>query len=83
MASMAGGPAVENKGKVRVCILCGFPEDVKPPPQSVADVERSQCKTAWHEVMHIELDGHKTTGTYEAATPPRGGKPVGAKWVFT
>ncbi|CAN0599698.1 unnamed protein product, partial [Laminaria digitata] len=31
----------------------------------------------------IELDGHKTTGTFEAATPPKGRKPVGAKWVFT
>ena len=33
--------------------------------------------------MKIELDGHKTTGTYEVATPPQGRKPVGAKWVFT
>ena len=33
--------------------------------------------------MKNELDGHKTTGTYEAATPPRGRKPVGAKWVFS
>ena len=33
--------------------------------------------------MKVELDGHKTTGTYEAATPPRGRKPVGAKWAFS
>ena len=33
--------------------------------------------------MKTELDGHKTTGTYEAATPPRGRKPVGAKLVFS
>ena len=33
--------------------------------------------------MKIELDGNKTTGTYEAATPPQGQKPVGAKWVST
>ena len=33
--------------------------------------------------MKVELDGHKTTGTYDAATPPRGRKPVGAKWVFS
>ena len=33
--------------------------------------------------MKIELDGHKTTGAYEAAPPPRGWKPVGAKWVFS
>ena len=33
--------------------------------------------------MKIELDGHKTTGTYEAATPPQGRKPVGASWVLT
>ena len=25
----------------------------------------------------------KTTGTYEAATPPLGRKAIGAKWVFT
>ena len=34
-------------------------------------------------VMQIELDGHKTTGTNEAATPPLGQKPLGAKWMFT
>ena len=33
--------------------------------------------------MKNELDGHKMTGTYEAATPPRGRKAVGAKGVFT
>ena len=33
--------------------------------------------------MKTELDGHKTTGTYEAATPSRGRKPLGAKWVFS
>ena len=33
--------------------------------------------------MKIELDGHKRTGTYEAATPPRERKPAGAKWVFS
>ena len=33
--------------------------------------------------MKTELDGHKTTGTYEAATPPRGRKPVGVKSIFS
>ncbi|CAN0484004.1 unnamed protein product [Laminaria digitata] len=33
--------------------------------------------------MKIELDGHTMTGIFEAATPPKGRKPVGAKWVFT
>ena len=84
MAMMAGGPAVEeNKGESNVCMPSGFQEDVEPPPQSVADVERSQYKAAWREAMKTELDGHKTTGTYEAATPPRGRKLVGAKWVFS
>ena len=84
MALMAGGPAAEeNKGELSVRMPSGFSEDVEPPPQSVADVERSQYKAAWHEALKIELDGHKTTGTYEAATPPRGRKAVGAKWVFT
>ena len=46
-------------------------------------MQRSQYKAAWHEAMKIELDSHKTTGTYEAATPSRGRKPVGAKWVFS
>ena len=64
MAMMAGGPAVEdNQGKLRVCMPSGFPEDVEPPPQSVADVERSKYKAAWREAMKNELDGHKTTGT--------------------
>ena len=33
--------------------------------------------------MKIELDVHKTTTTYEAATPPQGRKTVGAKRAFT
>ena len=64
-------------------LLTGFPQDVEPPPQSVADVERSQYKAAWRKAMKTGLDGHKTTGTYEAATPPRGRKPVVATWVFS
>ena len=56
MAIMAGGPAVEeNKREVSARMPSGFPEDVEPPPQSVADVERSQHKAAWHEAMKIEL----------------------------
>ena len=48
MAMMAGAPpADENKGELSVCMPNGFPEDVEPPPQSVADIERSQYKTAW------------------------------------
>ena len=73
---MAGGPAVENKGELSVCMPRGFPEDVEPPPQSIAGVERPQYKAAWHEAMRIEWDGHKTTGTYEVATPPQGRKVV-------
>ena len=37
----------------------------------------------WREAIKSELDGHKTTGTYKAATPPRERKPVGAKGVFS
>ena len=81
---VAGKPAVEeNKRKLSVCMPSGLPEDVEPPPQSVADVERSRYKAAWRGAMKNELDGHKTTGTYETTTPPRGWKPVGAKWVFS
>ena len=29
------------------------------------------------------MDGHETIGTYEAVTPPRGRKPVGAKWMVS
>ena len=50
----------------------GFPSDVEPPPQSSADVERSKFTAAWHEATKIELDEHKTTGAYTAATPPQG-----------
>ena len=47
MAMMVGGPAAEeNTGESNVCIPSGFQEDVEPPPQSVADVERSQYKVA-------------------------------------
>ena len=84
MAMMTGGPAAEeNKGESNACIPRVFPEDVEPPPQSVADVERSQYKAAWRKAMKTELDGHKTTGTNETATLPRGRKPLGAKWVFS
>ena len=42
MAMMAGGSAVEdNIGESNVCMPSGCPEDVEPPPQSVADAERS------------------------------------------
>ena len=33
--------------------------------------------------MKTEVDGRKTSGTFEAATPPRGRKPVCAKWLFS
>ena len=84
MAMMAGGPVVEQiEGGLSVCMPSVFPEDVQPPPQPAADVERSQCKAAWQQAMKSEFSGHKTTDRYEAATPPRGRKPVGAKWVFS
>ena len=70
---MGGGSALENNGELSVCMPSGFPDDVEPPPQSVADEERPQ---------KIELDCHKTTGTYEAAISPQGPKPIGAKRVF-
>ena len=83
MAMMAGGRAAEeNTGESNLFLPSDFPEDVEPPPQSVADEERSQYKAAWRKAMKTESDGHKTTGTYEAATPPRGRNPVGVKWVF-
>ena len=66
-----------------MCMPSGFPHDVKPPRQSVAHVERSPYKAAWRKAMKTELDGHKTTGIYEAVTPPRGRKPVGAKCAFS
>ena len=48
MAMMAESLAVEeNKGELSVRMPSGFPEDVEPPPQSVADTERSQYKAAW------------------------------------
>lgn len=53
-----------------------FPADVESPPQSAADLERSKYSTARHVAMKIVLDDHKTTGTYEAATPPLRRKPV-------
>ena len=48
MAMMAGGPdAEENKGELSVRMPSCFPEDVEPPPPSVADIERFQYKAAW------------------------------------
>ena len=65
MAMLVGGPAVEEtKPELSVCMPSGFPEDVEPPPQSVADVERSQHKAAWREAMQSEVNGYnnKTFG---------------------
>ena len=48
MAMMGGGPAVEeNKGELSVRMPRGFAEDLEPPSQSVADIERSQYKPTW------------------------------------
>ena len=74
---------MENKGELIVGMSSGFPEDVEPSPQSVADVERSPYSAAWHDAVPIELDGHKATGIPEAAKSQQGPKPLGAKWVFT
>ncbi|CAN0365838.1 unnamed protein product, partial [Scytosiphon promiscuus] len=52
-------------------------------PQSVADLECAEYKAAWQEGTARELEGCKTTVTYETATPPQGRKPVGLKFVFT
>ena len=41
LALMAGGPAADKKGELSARMPSGFPEHVEPPPQSVADVERS------------------------------------------
>ena len=65
MAMLVGGPAVEEtKPELSVCMPSSFPEDVEPPPQSVADVERSQHKAAWREAMQSEVNGYnnKTFG---------------------
>ena len=58
-------------------------EWVEPPPQSAADTGRSKYKVAWHEVVKVESDGHKTTGTDDATTPSLRRQPEGAKWVLT
>ena len=51
---VAGGTAAEdNIGESNVCMPSGIPEDVKPPPQSVADVERSQYKAAWRKEKKV------------------------------
>ena len=84
MSRMTRGPAAEKStGESNVLMPSDFPEDVKPPPQSVVDVEHSQYKAAWRDDMITELDGHKLTATYEAATPSRRRNPVGAKWLFS
>ena len=60
VALMAGRPAVKRRGKLGMCMPSDFPEDVQPPPQSVADVERSRYKSVWHEATKLELDGNNT-----------------------
>lgn len=48
-------------------------------PVSSADVERARNTAARHALVKIEVDCHKTTGTFESATLPEGRKPFGAK----
>lgn len=50
LARMAGGFAAENKRELSVSIPSECPEDVEPRPSSVAYIERSECKPAWHEL---------------------------------
>ena len=55
MAMMAGGPAAEeNKVELSVRMPSGFPKDVEPAPQSVADIERSQYKAAWRRTDLVD-----------------------------
>ena len=42
----------------------------------------SHYKVAWHHAVRMQLTATKTTGTFEAATPLHGRKPVGSKLVF-
>ena len=79
MDMVAGRAAVKEIEESSARMPSGFPMDVEQPPHSVADVVRSQFKTAWRETMKIKLDGHNTTCTYQAATLPRGRKTVGVK----
>lgn len=65
-----------------MCMPVGFPTDVESLPLSVAGVERSMDRAAWHKIMKLEVDGHVTTGTYKAAAPPKGWGPIGATWVI-
>ena len=81
MAMMAGGPAAEETKGSRTCACRVVSRKTQSLPRSPQQ-QRSKYKAAWLEAMKIELHGHKTTGSYEPATPPRGRKPVGAKWVF-
>lgn len=83
MALMAGRLAADNKGEFNVHMTSGFLAHVKPPPQSVADVERFEYEAARQEKATIEMDGHTTTGTYEAATPLQGNTPVDAMLMLT
>ena len=83
MAMMVAGPAVEESKESNVYMSRGFLEDVEPSPQSVAGVERSKYRELRSNAMKTDLDGHKTTGTYEAATLRQEQKPLDAKWVFS
>ena len=78
MTLMDGDLAVESKGELSVRMPSGFQKTLNRD-------RRSRCRafsvqSAWHEAWKITLDGHKMTGTYEAATPPRRRKPVDVKW---
>lgn len=40
-------------------------------------------KAAWNQGTNVELDGHDTTDTYQAARLSQGRTNVGENWVYT
>ena len=67
MVLVAVGPAAGNVTGLSVCMPSGFQKDVEPPPQSVADVERSQHKAPRHETMKLS----RTVTIRQVHTKPR------------
>ena len=78
--------AMAAKHQSELCIPSSIgkkPNEVEPPPHSVAIVERTVYRKGWEEAMQSELDGHMKTGTFQMADRvPKGRKPVSSKWCF-
>lgn len=61
----------------------GFLFDLQSPPSTVDSIDTSEFREAWGHARNVELEGHRTAGTFEMAALPKARKAVTANWLFS